>query len=73
MEEFCDGNCDQVLVWEKLLWYVLLGSGMEEFCYGKCHQVLVWENFVMVTVIRFWYGRFFQMVRVIRFWYGRIL
>ena len=30
---------------------------MGEFCYNKCHQVLVWKNFVLVSVIRFWYGR----------------
>ena len=32
---------------------------MEEFCYGNCEsdQFLEWENCVMVSVIRFLYGR----------------
>ena len=30
---------------------------MGEFCDGKGFHVLVWKNFVLVRVIRFWYGR----------------
>ena len=44
MEEFCYGKQSS-------------GSGMEEFSDSKAYQVLVWENFVLVRVIRFWYGR----------------
>ena len=32
---------------------------MGEFWFGNCYQILVWENYLMVRVIRFWYGRTF--------------